>query len=66
MSTLLEIEEAIEKLPSADFRELHRWIAERDAESWDAQIVADAESGKFDQLRQRIRADYQAGKCTPL
>lgn len=30
MSTLLEIEAAIEKLPSTDFGELRDWIAERD------------------------------------
>lgn len=66
MSTLIEIEKAIESLPSTEFRELHRWIAERDSRDWDAQIAADAGAGKFDALRQRVREDYVAGNCKDL
>ncbi|GEP43452.1 hypothetical protein [Brevifollis gellanilyticus] len=66
MSTLLEIEQAIEKLPESEFRELHRWVAERDAGRWDEQIAADAAAGKFDGLRARITADYRAGACRDL
>jgi hypothetical protein len=66
MSTLLEIEQAIEKLPSQEMRELHRWIADRDTSQWDGQITQDAASGKFDALRDRIRADYEAGRCADL
>lgn len=66
MSTLLEIEQAIEKLPSQEVRELHRWIAERDANEWDGRISQDAARGKFDALRDRIRADYEAGRCADL
>jgi hypothetical protein len=32
VSTLIELEQAIEKLPSSELRLLHRWIAERDAD----------------------------------
>lgn len=66
MSTLLEIEQAIEKLPTSDFRKLHRWVADRDSIEWDEQIAADAMAGKFDALRARITADYQAGTCRDL
>jgi hypothetical protein len=66
MSTLLEIEKAIEQLPPGEFRQLHRWVADRDAERWDEQMVADAQSGKFDALRERIQADYNAGRCSDL
>ena len=66
MSTLLEIEKAIESLPPPEFRELRRWVAERDSVQWDAKIAADAEAGKFDELRRRVRADYEAGRCTEL
>lgn len=66
MSALIEIEHAIEKLPQGDFRQLHRWMAERDEAAWDAEIAADAERGRFDRLREQVRRDYEAGKCTPL
>ena len=54
MSTLIEIEQAIESLPSAEFRELHRWIA------------ADAGAGKLDALGQRVRVDDEAGVASSL
>ena len=66
MSTLIEIEKAIEKLPVSEFRELHRWVAERDSTQWDKEITADDAAGKFDDLRRRIKADYEAGRCTDL
>jgi len=66
MSTLLEIEQAIEKLPASDFRKLHRWVADRDSADWDEQIAADVAAGKFDALRAKITADYQAGACRDL
>lgn len=66
MSTLIEIEKAIEGLPATEFRELHRWIAERDSNAWDEQIATDASVGKFDALRQRVREDYVAGNCKNL
>ncbi|MEQ1752399.1 MAG: hypothetical protein ABL974_23460 [Prosthecobacter sp.] len=66
MSTLIEIEHAIEKLPSSDLRKLHCWIAERDAHDWDAEIAKDATAGKFDALRQRVSQDNEAGLCHSL
>ena len=50
MSTLAEIEAAIEKLPPVKFRELRHWIAERDWREWDEQIERDVAAGKFDKL----------------
>jgi hypothetical protein len=66
MSTLLEIEKAIEGLSKEDFRQLHRWISTRDADDWDAQIAEDAAAGKFDLLRERVLRDYKNGLCTDL
>ncbi len=64
MSTLAEIEKAIEQLPPETFRELRQWIAKRDWKQWDAQIEADAAAGRLDALREKVRADYAAGNCT--
>ena len=66
MSTLTEIEKAIEQLPPQKFRELRRWMAERDWQEWDMQLEADVAAGKFDALRARVRADDVAGKCEEL
>ena len=66
MSTLAEIEKAIEQLPPQKFRELRQWMAERDAQQWDAQLAADVDAGKFDALRAKVRADYEAGNCADL
>jgi hypothetical protein len=66
MSTLAEIENAIEKLPPQSFKELRKWIADRDWEQWDTQIENDVAAGRFDALRKRIHADEIAGLCKEL
>lgn len=62
MSTLQEIEAAIEQLPRDSFQQLRRWISEHDSMNWDSEIAADAASGKFDAIRKRVFADDDAGK----
>lgn len=54
MSTLTEIEAAIAKLPSPEFRELLHKLNERDAAEWDRQIEDDAQSGRLDRLYSRL------------
>jgi hypothetical protein len=61
MSTVAEIEKAIEQLLPDEFRELRDWFAERDWEDWDRQIERDAAAGKFDALREKVRRNYAAG-----
>jgi hypothetical protein len=57
MSTLNEIEEAIEKLPPVEFRELMRRLNERDAEAWDREMEDDAKSGRLDALHERLEKE---------
>lgn len=66
MSTLIEIENAIEQLPPQTFKELRKWIADRDWEQWDSQIEADVAAGKFDALRKKVVADDASGNCSAL
>ena len=66
MSTLVEIEAAIERLPKNDFRQLHEWIAERDQQLWDKQLEADVVAGRLDRFAQEAIADFQAGRCKDL
>lgn len=50
MTTVQEIEKAIEHLPGDQFAKLHDWIVEKDWGKWDAQITRDSEVGKLDFL----------------
>ncbi|MBZ0092980.1 MAG: hypothetical protein K8F27_12275 [Sulfuricellaceae bacterium] len=64
MSTTIEaIEIAIQKLPPSDLAEFRRWFTEFDSSNWDAQIEADAASGKLDVLADEALADYRSGKA---
>ena len=66
MSTLIEIEAAIERLPGSDFRRLRDWIGERDQQLWDKQLEADVAAGKLDRFAEEAIADFQAGRSKPL
>lgn len=66
MSTVQEIEAAIEKLPKKEFWELtDRLMAKREDE-WDRRIEADANSGKLDALFEQADRDFEAGRCKEL
>jgi hypothetical protein len=54
VSTVEEIEAAIEKLFPEDFRRLARWIEERDSDGRDKQIEEDARTGRLDHLYERL------------
>jgi len=48
MSSVLEIEKAIERLAPKERAELAAWLARREAQDWDGQMDADAAAGKLD------------------
>ncbi len=50
MSTVSEIEEAIESLPEKDDVRLRQWFSEKDWAKWDKQIETDSEAGSLDFL----------------
>lgn len=66
MTTVLEIERAIEQLPSDQFSTIHDWIVERDWRMWDAQIERDSADGKLDFLVDEALRDAKAGDARPL
>lgn len=66
MSTVLEIEEAIERLPQQDLFALADWISQRFESAWDHQIEEDVKAGRLDKLAEEALAEYRAGKCTPF
>lgn len=66
MSTVLEIEQAIESLPGQDFEVLASWFDEARARRVDAAFERAIHAGKFDQMAARALSDHQAGNSTPL
>jgi hypothetical protein len=66
MRRVEDIERQICELSTDEFSELRRWMLERDWDCWDAQVEADAESGKLNRLLAEADADYEAGQTRPL
>lgn len=67
MSTVQEIEQAIEKLPRRELWQLKAHLDRRCEADWDAQIEEDARAGgPLDRLAQQAVADFKAGRCRPL
>ena len=64
MSTLLEIEHAIEQLPVKEQATLASWLSAREARNWDAQMDSDAEAGKLDFLFREAEAERRDGRLT--
>jgi anti-sigma factor RsiW len=50
MSTVLEIEDAIERLQPDERARVAAWLARKEAQDWDAQMDADATAGRLDFL----------------
>jgi hypothetical protein len=59
MSTVQEIEQAIERLGDEEIAELRAWLFDRD-------IARDATSGKLDALADEALRDARAGRTKPL
>ncbi|MDO9453774.1 MAG: hypothetical protein Q7J29_13050 [Stagnimonas sp.] len=66
MTTVLAIEQAIQKLPAADLAAFRRWFSQFDEAAWDKQIEADAASGRLDAMAAEALADYRSGKAKAL
>ncbi len=66
MSTIAEIQTEITKLSQPERRELADWLAEIEADAWDAQIEEDIKAGRLDDLIAQAEADIAAGRTKPL
>ena len=66
MTTVQEIEKAIEQLPSDQFSQIHDWIVEKDWEKWDSQIERDSAAGGLDFLVDEAREDSTSGNTKSL
>lgn len=66
MSTVLEIEQAIDHLPPQDFRILAAWMQERIDADADRVFEQSVLAGKFDHLAAQALKEITAGQTTPL
>ena len=66
MSTLEEIEAAVQQLPPAKRAEFRAWFLSFDATDWDQQMEDDMTAGKLDWLANEAISDSQAGRCSEL
>ncbi len=66
MSTVTEIENAVQKLLREGLGHFRAWFHEFDAEAWDLQRELDALAGKLDSLAEGALADLPNGRCLDL
>ncbi len=66
MTTVEDIEKAIEKLAPREFDTLRAWFEEFQAARFDAKIERDAQSGKLDRLAEQALADFRGGRAKEL
>ena len=66
MSTVVEIEKALQTLPVEDARKIADWLQHYLDEKWDRQIDGDIAAGRLDKLADKAMEDYHAGRIKPL
>jgi hypothetical protein len=66
MSSVSEIERAIDQLSPEELKAFRAWFAERDAADWDRAFEEDASSGRLDSLADQAIRDLQDGRCSDL
>ena len=66
MSRLEHIEGQVKSLSPEELKAFRDWFASFDAERWDAQIEADAKSGKLRFLAERALRDHESGRFSVL
>lgn len=66
MTKLEKIEREIETLKPEELVRFRKWFAAFDAANWDAQIEADADSGRLDAFAERALAHHRAGRTRHL
>ncbi|OYW71689.1 MAG: hypothetical protein B7Z37_27075 [Verrucomicrobia bacterium 12-59-8] len=66
MSTVLEIELAVERLPAKDFESFAAWFDETRAQRVDASFEKAILEGNFDAMASRALRDFETGRTSPL
>jgi hypothetical protein len=66
MSTIQDIERAVQQLSTRDLATFRAWFADFDAQIWDREFEADVQAGKLDALADEALSDLRAGRCTGI
>ena len=66
MSTVFEIENAVQKLSRTELAAFRDWFLGFDAAAWDKQFEEDVTAGRLDTLADEAIRDLRAGRCTDL
>ena len=66
MTSVREIEQAVQQLAGADLAAFRQWFAEFDAGVWDRQLEQDVAAGRLDDLAYEAKGDLDKGRCTDL
>ena len=66
MTTVKEIEKAVEHLPPKGLSQFRNWFEEFESASWDQQFEADARNGRLDLLVNEAKDEYKTGKTSSL
>ena len=66
MTTVQEIEKAVELLPRRELVNFRSWFQRFNAEAWDCQFEQDVRVGKLDALADEAFQDLEAGRCRKL
>lgn len=66
MSTVQEIENAIQQLSEEDFRNFRSWFEQFEAKEWDQKIANDINTGKLDYLKNEALSELDDGTAKKL
>jgi hypothetical protein len=66
MTTIEEIERAIERLSASEFAKLREWVVQLDSDVWDRQIASDSSAGRLDAIAQAPVREHREGRSTEL
>lgn len=66
MSTLAEIENAVQKLSPNELNEFRGWFADYNMKTWDSQLLNDIQNVKLDALAQDAVDEYSSGACSEI
>jgi len=66
MTTVEDIEKAIEKLPPRELDRLRAWFEEFQADRFDDKVARDADASKLDGVAEDAMADFRKGRAREL
>ncbi len=66
MSTVQEIESAIQRLDDGSLSHLSNWFEDFMAEKWERKFTADVAAGKLDKRGDAADRAFEQGQCRPL